>query len=395
MKVSILSGLLLIWTTLAFAQAPLVLRGRVLAKPDMRVLSSASVFLSNTTLGAVCDQNGFFELTGLKAGNYRLVVSYVGYETQILEVQPSQDKVYVIALTPVATMLPDVVVTDGNIKRQKTSLEDLKTFRDYFIGLSANANGCTILNEPVLRFKDTAGILHAYADSTLIILNRSLGYRVKFILEDFKYNKALKTVYYRGQTIFEKLTPSDSAEQHKFARNRLTAYAGSQLHFMRSLFNGTLTQEGFYVTLKYQRDALVIQGNRAARDTVIKVKTPLFKQDLRVATLVNFNSILDSARSLPDQPFLAFNGMLEINYVNESEPSAYLRLRDQRNVGYTLPQKSALTLSKDGVAIEPTGMVLMEENLISHGYWCWELVAESLPVDYDPDDDRKLLEKHE
>ena len=35
------------------------------------------------------------------------------------------------------------------------------------------------------------------------------------------------------------------------------------------------------------------------------------------------------------------------------------------------------------------------EDILSKVYWSWELVAESLPFDYDPEEDRKLLSKAE
>jgi len=159
MKRQLFFGLLLLTTSFVSAQTGII-RGRVLAKPDMRVLPSASVILSNTTLGTICDSNGYFEFLNLKSGSYRLVISYVGYDPKVLELLVSENKLYTVALAPQATVLPDVVVTGRSAKRQRQSFGDLKIFRDYFIGMSDNSTECTVLNEHVLRFKETAGVLH-------------------------------------------------------------------------------------------------------------------------------------------------------------------------------------------------------------------------------------------
>ena len=43
------------------------------------VLTGANVVIKNTFLGTSTDQQGFFRITGLKSGEYTVMVSYVGY----------------------------------------------------------------------------------------------------------------------------------------------------------------------------------------------------------------------------------------------------------------------------------------------------------------------------
>ena len=48
-------------------------------------LSNASVFCQNTTTGTISNTEGLFALR-LNNGGYDLVISYTGYETQVLRV---------------------------------------------------------------------------------------------------------------------------------------------------------------------------------------------------------------------------------------------------------------------------------------------------------------------
>ncbi len=53
-------------------------RGRVV-DASKEVLPSASVFIESLHTGVVSDVNGFYNLSNLRPGTYRVTVSYVGY----------------------------------------------------------------------------------------------------------------------------------------------------------------------------------------------------------------------------------------------------------------------------------------------------------------------------
>src|SRR5450631_1253824 len=62
--------------------------GKVVDEKSGSVLSNASVFCQNTTTGTISNNEGLFSLR-LKNGGYDLVISYTGYETQVLRVSNS------------------------------------------------------------------------------------------------------------------------------------------------------------------------------------------------------------------------------------------------------------------------------------------------------------------
>ncbi|MGC3946452.1 MAG: carboxypeptidase-like regulatory domain-containing protein [Chryseolinea sp.] len=375
-----------------YAQEVYTVRGKVLNASDRKPLPSASVFLANTTYGVLSNPDGTFAIPGIKKGGYRLVVSYVGYQTEMVNIESSDAKAYTVVLKPSATVLQELVVTDKREVRRR-SLADFTTFKELFIGQSKNAHKCRILNERALYFNNKAGVLNAAADSLLVIENLGLGYKITCLLEYFTFNRPMTRLKYRTQMVYERLPARDEQEERQLAANRLEAYYGSELHFMRALYNRRLTEEGFFLTINYERTGPGEENDFTHSDTLLRVKSKLFPDKIRIPTLLNYNRFLDPVKSTPTRPVILFSGELLVTYIDESEPVEYLRAREPKLVGMIRPQESGLHLLKGEVAVEPNGMVLSEENLAYEGYWSWEVVAESLPVDYDPAEDLQLLKE--
>ncbi|MEL6274936.1 MAG: SusC/RagA family TonB-linked outer membrane protein, partial [Bacteroidota bacterium] len=83
-------------------------------------LIGASVLVKGTTSGTVTDIDGAFSL-GVPSDDAILVVSYTGFATQEVAVDPSQSS-YSIVLEENATQLNEVVVTGLGIRREKKAL---------------------------------------------------------------------------------------------------------------------------------------------------------------------------------------------------------------------------------------------------------------------------------
>ena len=64
------------------------IHGKVVDDKTGTPLSNASVFCQNTTTGTISNKKDYFALR-LSNGGYDLVVSYTGYETQVLRVSNS------------------------------------------------------------------------------------------------------------------------------------------------------------------------------------------------------------------------------------------------------------------------------------------------------------------
>jgi hypothetical protein len=60
-------------------------QGRVLDNANGQPLTGASVYINHSTIGTITQPDGSFALSGLAAGSYELVVSFVGYERIIYD----------------------------------------------------------------------------------------------------------------------------------------------------------------------------------------------------------------------------------------------------------------------------------------------------------------------
>lgn len=138
------------------------------------------------------------------------------------------------------------------------------------MGESENAKTCKILNPEVIDFSTEKTLLKATTDKFLIIENVSLGYRVKYLLRNFQYNKELETTIYDGECIFEDMggTPEQKV---KWILNRRKTYEGSLMHYLRAVHQGKSRDEGFLTyAITSLNFPLVIDPNPIVMEQIIQ-----------------------------------------------------------------------------------------------------------------------------
>ena len=84
------------------------------------VLAGANVYLSGTEMGSATSANGKYEIENIKSGNYTLIVSYLGYNTEKFELNLTGNTTKDVALTPSALEIEALQVTGTIIKDRKT-----------------------------------------------------------------------------------------------------------------------------------------------------------------------------------------------------------------------------------------------------------------------------------
>ena len=87
---SILSVFLLVGFSLAATAQSAKIKGSV-TTTNNTPLSGATIELSQTTLGTTTDENGNFILSNIPSGNYRLMLSYVGFKTKYVDLSVSEN----------------------------------------------------------------------------------------------------------------------------------------------------------------------------------------------------------------------------------------------------------------------------------------------------------------
>ncbi len=101
-----------------------VISGKVLEQDTGEPLSFATIIMEGTTTGTVTNLDGFFTLLDVPDTLFKLVISYVGYETTIYEVTSDDIRsrsLIRIKLKPLTSSLEEVVVTAESYKYMNTS----------------------------------------------------------------------------------------------------------------------------------------------------------------------------------------------------------------------------------------------------------------------------------
>lgn len=92
------------------AKAQLTISGTVSEKSGKK-LPGASVRLKNRSAGITTDTQGRYQFNNLKAGNYTLSVSYIGYQTVEKTIILRTDELVDLTLSPSAFLADEVIVT--------------------------------------------------------------------------------------------------------------------------------------------------------------------------------------------------------------------------------------------------------------------------------------------
>lgn len=127
--------------------------GIVLDKQTGDSLSGAAVRIDGTTKGSMTATNGRFLLENIKSKKIKLVVSYIGYQTDTIDVSfAKKESVYVkITLKSASTTLNQFEITDqaeGQVKallRQKTSLNIKNVVSDEQITKFPDMNAAEVM----------------------------------------------------------------------------------------------------------------------------------------------------------------------------------------------------------------------------------------------------------
>lgn len=385
-----------------------VISGTVLNKATGDAIAGCSVFISNTSGGTTTNSQGYFELTNVPQGKHDLVVSCVGYQTQVFEFADEYlPMVLKVELMIKAQELPNITLEafeEGGWDKWG------KVFTDNFIGYTSNAQRTIIRNKEVIRFRffKRSNRLIAYADEPLRIENKALGYTITYQLVDFEVDFKNSKSIFAGYSLFAETGAARKAWQ----RRRQQTYEGSMMHFVRSLYAGQLLANGFEVRRMVQtpntekervrvlyKPTSIVKTDRSKGFTQVEIKEPDIPDDSikyyrEVMRQPDRKQVFGKEMVPEDSLIVKYEGVhklfyfsnhLFITYKGEKEEPEYLQfIREGRKPG---PQLSFLNLPElKGIWIEANGHYYNCIDLFSSGYWGWsDKIADSLPLDYEPD----------
>lgn len=342
-------------------------------------VKAATVFLSGTKKITVANDEGRFILTEIEPGTYQLVIKMLGYfpDAQNLIISRESPDIRV-ELQPRSINLKEVVIGTKGVWE-----ENYEVFKENFLGFSKNAKRCEIINPKILNFNKNAGkgILTANTDDFLIIENRSLGYRIKYLLKNFEYNSNTETTVYDGETSFEELPGSDK-QRKRYYENRKTSYYGSLMHFFRSIYNNTVLKEGFITNQVYAIEN--VRDFESMRQFAVEVSEDKQRSRLTIDRRpVHFNTLISlSDSSLVSLKFLTG---LYVTYNPKKSMTSIKLPEGTKKIDFNW-NSSLLQLHLDEALIDKRGSIADYETFLIKGIWGERRVGDQLPFEYKPPD---------
>jgi hypothetical protein len=388
------------WLTFLFFFVPFFLfaqnvtiSGVVTSNDSKKPLPHASVFLSRSSVGTSTAEDGSYTLSGVRAGQYTIVVTTLGYEEYDKTILIGQEPVKLnIGLTPKPLMLKEVVISpDADWKK------NYEAFKRDFIGTDENARYCEVINPRILNltYNPAKQTLHADADEFLIVDNNALGYRVKFLLKDFTVDNINNIVNREGEQVFEEL-PGSRSQKRAWRKKREQAYYGSAMHFYRSLYTDNLQADGFIAyTLKRSYNPL-----RPKEEDLKRMIKSFSKQGLRDSLkhyieLENLDKWIDE--SLVKPPLtqtdifsrtsragifgLHFDNYLYVVYTKKTED---FNFKDIYRDPSMPPYQVSVVTPVNGFPEFDTNGIVVDNYPLYEGSWSKSRLSDMLPVDYVP-----------
>lgn len=370
------------------------IRGKVIDSASQKPLVKASVFINSTSIGATTNENGEFSIDKFPSDNFDLVVSFVGYETSVTNLSLPENNFLTISLKPKNDLLGNVVVRSY----EKNGWERWGfLFTNSFIGTTALSDDCKIKNPKDIRFSyyENDRILRAYSIKPLTIINKSLGYKIEYDLEEFYYDLNSGMLLYLGYPLFAELDGS-KFKQRRWQKRRQQTYEGSLLQFMRAIHQNKIEQAGFQIrrlvrkpNKEKERVKLIWKYYSSVNIPLPQDTTNYYKKildqndfiDILFAQPLTYNSIAKPVDS--NNVAVNFKDYLYITYPKK-KPSAEYYTRNN-NAAYDSCITAMVTLnSADSIIVTNAGSFYNPTNLIMSGYWSWsEKIATMLPFDYE------------
>ena len=139
----LISCMLLLATANVFAQN--TLKGTIKEKQTSITIAFANVYFPELEKGTMSDERGSFEFSELPNGNYKLVISVIGYETFSKQLNLQTNETLEVILSPSAIEMEEIIIStpfhklqsDNVMKVEQQKIADLK------------ANGLITLSEGI------------------------------------------------------------------------------------------------------------------------------------------------------------------------------------------------------------------------------------------------------
>jgi hypothetical protein len=371
-----------------FATAQKLVKGLVLDEAG-QPLANATIFINNSSIATTTDARGDFVLK-VPTGKSAVIVAADGFKSYSHIVNAR-------AVPELLTVKLQKRVSQKIKYERHSALDWVSFFSENFIGSSANARYCKITNTKALHsyLSENENELYVFTDKPLTIENKALGYTIKYYLENFVFNFGTGIFSYKGYCFYQPMEGS-ADKQKEWEKNRIEAYEGSLMHFMRSLYRNQVAEEGFEMRplkrIKNVSSYDAIQIDTTLRTTAAAKALNLFiEEDDYTDQVMHENNYRDVIGGIIPGDSVAykigettagvdFSNFLTITYRKKQPPKEYV---EQMN-GTSMTSELVL-INRRPIEIEWNGSYYDTTDLLVLGYWTWaQKLGNTLPNDYIP-----------
>jgi len=389
--------LISILSTNLFGQS-ITINGYLLDSENNRPVAFANVFLAQTTIGTSTNESGYF-IMEVPSGEYQLVTSHIGFELNIQDITFKQDTSLHLILQQKIKTLKELVVSPDTTNW----FSNYKLFVGSFIGETRNAEFTKIQNPKDIYFyyDDYQNKLYGFSNKEIVIINEALGYKIFYTLREFEMNFKSGFLISYGIPRFQTLNPPSKKQLRTWQKNRRKAYNGSFYHFLSSLKQNKIKENGFQVReifrTKVDKDTTLVRGkiqyfrkklmesSKTNDGFVLSANNPIIDSLSYWNKIKNEPNYIDSLGSIiinrstlmPESNIICCKSILQISYLNEREEFGY-----RGNGKRDKKQTSLVHFQKNPFRIDSNGFYAVEK-VIFENYLAWSSkLAEMLPLDY-------------
>jgi len=322
------------------------IEGIILDSLTRAPIAGAEVFINNSTIHTKTSSEGRYFLTDIPLGIYDLVVSGKGYNLIHRNSSVCYGKDHVDTL--LLAQNKSNFIADINLKIEDRILY-LSKFRHQLLG-KHDSREIKIENEYAIRINEEQSSNRSFAmDEPLEMTTKGTGYKIKFFLQSAFLTKKSNNMSIEGGCYFESL---DTLFQNTSIEiDRLEAYEGSLLNFLRTLLHSRTKEEGF--SLFVTKDSTATTKNKYPSRMKKKNEVEL----------------------LPER----------LTFI-EGKAGTTILLPRRFEVRHTLPnlqtKKSTVILKGEGITISEFGSLSLNHEIEIVGAMKEVAVIPKLPIDY-------------
>ncbi|WP_185249377.1 carboxypeptidase-like regulatory domain-containing protein [Chryseobacterium bernardetii] len=373
--------------SLSFAQ---IIQGTVVDDKEHQ-LNNVTIYLDGTKTATVSKEDGTFILPLSTQSSGNIIFQKEDYQTFSTEVSAVVNKNLKVVLTKTNTIEEIVLVPYTS----EAYTNYINIFLRNFIG--DDPGNVRIKNLKTLKFSydKKKKLLRVKAPKTLLIENKNLGYEIEYNLMNYSTDFNTNITNYSGTSFFKETKNTD-----KVKINRLNAYDGSLLHFFRSIYSNTISENGFIVNqvvkvpnsnYPTEEELNTLTDFMALSRSSETINIPENIRDISRRKSSQKSHILAITKTLiPDsdyvkranrQVILGFKNILQVNYIKvpyeDIRKNQFTKGKYNRNLSSFLysEEEKSFEVSKEGNISTP-------DQLITQGDFSKNKIENMLPLDY-------------